>query len=847
MHSVNGLSSKYFNNKEIVLVLIVFQCSAFIEMTLSYSNDKVGCLYSKKTETIELICENSNASKINTCSSMFENKTFQSSITKVRTGNCKGPIFDGRFLHSLAKFRELNAASYGFKEFTFLFNETVNELPDLKKFNASQNKLIQLQSSDLLPLRNLNEADFSFNQIQMVETIKCLKLISLNLSHNNISKLSNETFSSLKDLKFLDLSYNHIETIVEGLFDANKNLKFLHLENNRLKHFQYSGNFTKIQYFNVAHNRLENSLMILNQLGSSLEWLDLSWNFVETLNRTIFPKFVRLKVLKLRHSNLSSCEVDTFQHQMQLEVLDLSYNHLHYVNFSSLPNSNLSELNLSGNKFTDAEIKSIVLNFPKGFLIDISGMQTSAPKNRSEHEQHRNGHKSIKGTNGQRARKGFFSSSLKSSNQQMKKKKQNGNFRSSQPSIRDGSGYEIEQNTKRPPNDIPTNRIRLLKNVPEQMKKRGNEIEIDHNHQKTQNISSHHKITNKFDSKNAQKSMRLLPIDISQNQTSFPRNFTQRTIEPEKTTVNFEGTHQNGFNSRDELMLESTRNDVLNNQTFGTENFNHNSEEKPNEIRRTEHRIVWDESDSKPDHKIEHLRMNFTQPIEGNKIETRNIQQEIRNETSSEDESTLESISIQTLDNRTSSSKETSPLLEADRRHNPMDIKGTIQQGSQIELSPKDESTSESVSIRTSDDQLPTLEDFSVHSEKNLNNTMIIRVQNDSDPTIEPKIDQTSTSDTTTQYKFMTKAVKISGNDNASFTIMTQLNGNDREPDHVWLVTESIVCFIGALILIVTITLAWSNHRRKRKRMRRSLHYAQEKLDSLEHYNASDKTEADFY
>lgn len=108
-------------------------------------------------------------------------------------------------------------------------------------------------------------------------------------------------------------------------------------------------------------------------LGSSIETLDLSSNFIGTPNAQTFKRFTNLKYLNLSQTNLPSFLYATFFNQQKLQVLDLSYNHLKKIDFrKSLRNfKDLNTLNLEGNDLTDVNSVTNTI-FPKLSSLAIS-------------------------------------------------------------------------------------------------------------------------------------------------------------------------------------------------------------------------------------------------------------------------------------------------------------------------------------------------------------------------------------------------------------------------------------------------------------------------------------------
>lgn len=194
-------------------------------------------------------------------------------------------------------------------------------------------------------------------------------MTNINFSHNEIYILGSDTFRNLTFLETLDLSSNLIRAVNKDQF--NSNLTVLRLENNpiirvdcRFLEFlmsstrvqfswanvkeidkSCSGNLVKIdvnskndivfrrdsleltcakeavknwRYLNISGNQLHNTAKIIELLGTSIETLDVSFNFVGKLNVETLKNLNNLQYLNLSSSNLSDFNFKTFYNQRKL-------------------------------------------------------------------------------------------------------------------------------------------------------------------------------------------------------------------------------------------------------------------------------------------------------------------------------------------------------------------------------------------------------------------------------------------------------------------------------------------------------------------------------------------------
>jgi len=107
----------------------------------------------------------------------------------------------------------------------------------IKYLNLSHNKLMSIGDNTFVNVPSLIELDLSFNQIQTisVDTFANLNnLTRLALSSNKLVSLVAKSFASLINLVTLSLDFNEINQIQTDAFTGLDQLKMLNLSNNFL-------------------------------------------------------------------------------------------------------------------------------------------------------------------------------------------------------------------------------------------------------------------------------------------------------------------------------------------------------------------------------------------------------------------------------------------------------------------------------------------------------------------------------------------------------------------------------------------------------------------------------------
>ena len=161
------------------------------------------------------------------------------------------------------------------------------------------------------------------------------------------------SFPYAGSVKLLDLTHNQMSIVSDNAFSGLHNLLQLNLANNLLTYFQdkaFSG-LHALRSLDVSNNcllaPLENVFSELHELQS----LDLSYNYIRFLNDSTFSGLQKLITLDLSSNCVSFCKYtllgSPFQHLVSLQTLNLESNSIDSLeNVSFLGLNNLLTLNL---------------------------------------------------------------------------------------------------------------------------------------------------------------------------------------------------------------------------------------------------------------------------------------------------------------------------------------------------------------------------------------------------------------------------------------------------------------------------------------------------------------------
>ncbi|XP_055837767.1 protein artichoke [Episyrphus balteatus] len=262
------------------------------------------------------------------------------------------------------------------------------DLVSVKTIDLAKNGINWIHLQGLYRLPNLISLKLSHNDVSDVTMVSRLikglgSLKNLRLDHNIVNILSENSFVDLPSLTELYLNDNQITEIKYGAFYRTPNLKRVYLHNNHIKKIhpesflQKSG--TGIENLFIYHNEIErvdelrsllDSLPTLKFLDISnnnlesipfgelrghgtLEQLHLNNNNIRSIGRDAFMAMPALRELRLRNNSLSENLPRPFWNLPGLMGLDLSQNLLEIIDSSLLDGlPSLRRLDLSENRLS---------------------------------------------------------------------------------------------------------------------------------------------------------------------------------------------------------------------------------------------------------------------------------------------------------------------------------------------------------------------------------------------------------------------------------------------------------------------------------------------------------------
>lgn len=237
------------------------------------------------------------------------------------------------------------------------------EVDRLKVLDLQHNRIRTLTQNSFYGLLNIEKVVLRNNNLTIVNgsAFKGLKNVkTLELSENIGLKLSDDLFRELENLETLVLDGCNISSLPDNVFRENFNLKYLYLHRNRLTSLtkRLFDSLGKLYYMSAASNEisiLDNGTFINN---FDLQFLYLKNNSLSRLDKDNFEGLYSLRTLDLSRNIINY--VASFEYLKRLKNLNLSHNFL-----SSLPGLNPFEFN--------SELVTIDMSY--NLLTDITNVQ----------------------------------------------------------------------------------------------------------------------------------------------------------------------------------------------------------------------------------------------------------------------------------------------------------------------------------------------------------------------------------------------------------------------------------------------------------------------------------------
>lgn len=213
----------------------------------------------------------------------------------------------------------------------------------------------------------------------------------LDLAFNSMSRLPNDLFCPLTNLKLLNLTHNYLSDFnYLGLVDHTtghlclQELQELDLSFNEISFLSETGvaSLKNLRALYIHHNKINQLAELSLSALSRLTLIDLSHNLLSSLPSRIFRDSGELRQLFLQNNSLTTIPPELFKGLSKLSVLNLSYNEInsdHLTRDTLLDLIRLVILDLSNNRLKrlngsifESQYSLQVLNLNNNDISDIN-------------------------------------------------------------------------------------------------------------------------------------------------------------------------------------------------------------------------------------------------------------------------------------------------------------------------------------------------------------------------------------------------------------------------------------------------------------------------------------------
>lgn len=246
-----------------------------------------------------------------------------------------------------------------------LTRESLSNLTEcnLKTLQLSNDEIQRISHDAFADMRNLGSLDISRNMIpiQQLRDALCVfnvsQLTNLNLGNMGItSSLPVDFFECLRGsyIYSLNLDYNNITSFSSQTVSALTALKILNLTNNKIITFTLDEPLLSLTFLELRHNFLSNvPKFSLNTraLAPKLQSLRMSNNHIFSIDKSSFLGLPNLEYLDLKVNYIKSLKNNAFSMLPKLFHLSVASNALRTIESYAFNSSSLSYLDISRNVF----------------------------------------------------------------------------------------------------------------------------------------------------------------------------------------------------------------------------------------------------------------------------------------------------------------------------------------------------------------------------------------------------------------------------------------------------------------------------------------------------------------
>lgn len=307
----------------------------------SLKTERISCCR-YQNQKITFICAENLGSLFSKNGVQCDKKYFQyNSVEGIDFENCLFSVINETFFE---KFTSLKTLVISDMEMETLDRNIFRGTKKLEKLFASRNRLTEIPPLLFNTTENFRYADFSNNLLQKVDNFGFEgenSLRTLNLSYNNIVELDLRDLAA-PSLDILDVSHNNITILTTNTFDKftkleRLNLAFNPIGNLKIETFSY---LKKLEFLNLRKTNISSLQIGTFSYTRLLYSLDLSENALKELDCHMFlPSLKNLKSLYISDNQLT--DLIDFRNTLfpRLQLLDIKNNNFNCTYLKSFMKS----------------------------------------------------------------------------------------------------------------------------------------------------------------------------------------------------------------------------------------------------------------------------------------------------------------------------------------------------------------------------------------------------------------------------------------------------------------------------------------------------------------------------
>ncbi|XP_068224402.1 leucine-rich repeats and immunoglobulin-like domains protein 3 [Palaemon carinicauda] len=220
---------------------------------------------------------------------------------------------------------------------SLLVDDSFASMQELDGLDLSDNQLTMLGPYSLQGLQSLRHLDISYNRLTVLNRpfIHLPSLQHLNLHHNSIRRLIQDTFQGLNRVQYIDLDSNEIYFLEVSAFQHLTSLAHLILSNNQLSSLATLDFFgSRLQYIDLSNIGITRIPQALTQFVRDLR---LAKNAIREIHRGDLDSYPYLTLLVLDNNSVEVLEEDAIGRHEYLSRLWLNGNNLMNIPLSLPP------------------------------------------------------------------------------------------------------------------------------------------------------------------------------------------------------------------------------------------------------------------------------------------------------------------------------------------------------------------------------------------------------------------------------------------------------------------------------------------------------------------------------